>query len=501
MPDATPEAEYKQLVAFAFSTYDIKTSIQPSDFTQSPFGDIAKEIASEGFPFSPLHVEPLLDQAQQLLNRSLQDRKVYSEAAAQAFQIALELEEFARLDQIHEAERLAGAYTIERDRAECDYEAENATSNASQLAADQMRDADKAASSNGETEVALRGFSAFANAGSFMKITNPDGQMNYDLTIGSFSFNGNKPDVAQGIESKLANMELYLRNSGIAAQHNQADGAALASKQREKSAFMNFQFLAATSKTKEDRLAVARDLNSKKMTAVTTQDGPLNYAQLSQMARRRYVANLTKSYQRMVAAASGVSILYGFDDKVPDYELYGKIGEDITDSFLDYCWLWVQTTINRLSAQQRREQNNVVQISVVDLIGHDGFSSFVDSNHWTFDLTSSLFGDASMLRLRGIGASFRTDAKIQAASIWIKPPDNPRYVRDDGTEAQFDGVAGKIIRYGRVLAWNAVRDADVFGIVGLHNWSPIGTWALGFDKKMDVSDIYLDLHLAMMLPT
>jgi hypothetical protein len=63
--------------------------------------------------FRPLHVEPLLDQISNLLDRSLADRAAYQQLNVEFFKAKLQIIEFLRLDAIHVKEENAGFYEVE----------------------------------------------------------------------------------------------------------------------------------------------------------------------------------------------------------------------------------------------------------------------------------------------------------------------------------------------------------------------------------------------------
>ncbi|MCI0538005.1 MAG: hypothetical protein L0Z50_22545 [Verrucomicrobiales bacterium] len=62
--------------------------------------------------FSPLHIEPLLDQAADLLDRGLRDRAVWDDQSVKALELWLELHEYKELDTIHSEEERSGVYEV-----------------------------------------------------------------------------------------------------------------------------------------------------------------------------------------------------------------------------------------------------------------------------------------------------------------------------------------------------------------------------------------------------
>jgi hypothetical protein len=71
-----------------------------------------------------LHVEPLLDQAAAILDRCIVDRSQRDLYAVEAFKNRVELEQFFKLEDIHDAEIAAGIYTLPFVRSQLDGVAE-----------------------------------------------------------------------------------------------------------------------------------------------------------------------------------------------------------------------------------------------------------------------------------------------------------------------------------------------------------------------------------------
>jgi hypothetical protein len=76
---------------------------------EKDFSFIAQERDDD---FSSFHIEPLLDQAADLLDRGLKDREIWDEQATKMFLLALELNEYRSLDEIHQAEEASGIYDV-----------------------------------------------------------------------------------------------------------------------------------------------------------------------------------------------------------------------------------------------------------------------------------------------------------------------------------------------------------------------------------------------------
>ena len=478
--------EYKALQNQAFTVYGVSIADDtPSPLKNSVFGDIAEEIEKVGFPFSFFHVEPLLDQAQELLNRSLQDRKIFSEACAQAYQVSLELEEFARLDEVHSQEISNGIYTYERDRAAAELSGElnNLQSLNEALNAVDINHPDVI------EEVALRSLITYANASSEFKPPKGAEFAAFNLSTAKQNFSGDKAAVTSAIEKILAEYESIRQSAQTSSQIANARAAAKSSEFKAASTKINHDFLDSSVHTKEWRLEVTRLINKKKMASVTVPDGPLNYAGLAYNARRRYVGNLAKAYQRLFSAAEGIKKIYAYDQKLPDYKEFSSVGADINDSFLDECWLWAQDALNYLALQQRREQNAVFQFLLSDLVAGP-FSQVID-----FDMKKESFEGCKMTRLRGVGLSYIGQPAAKSVKAWLQPPTSGTYVKEDLSTFSIEAPAAKSY-FGRVSEWTTSREPDVFGVVLTHNRSPIGTWKIGIPVDQGIKDFLIDMHVS-----
>src|SRR5262249_27192945 len=77
--------------------------------------------------FVYLHVEPLLDQAADLLDRAASNRATYDQLASEMMTQILELKEALELEEIREQEEKDGAYSVGYKRAVADIELEHET--------------------------------------------------------------------------------------------------------------------------------------------------------------------------------------------------------------------------------------------------------------------------------------------------------------------------------------------------------------------------------------
>ncbi|RWD32582.1 MAG: hypothetical protein EOS34_20895 [Mesorhizobium sp.] len=460
--------------------------------------DIFTAISINPSPFSPLHIEPLLDQARDLLGQCLADRKSYAEMEASAVQIALELKEFEDTDAIHEQERLSGAYTVPRDRAWKEMVADYATLQGAEQAERSLFQGGSNLVFLLETSGYYGGWYAKASSGPAYATDEQTPEKKYQFTLNDkVVFDGVRSDVLRDLSIAQAEIERVPRTNFFWASYYQAVAATQAAKLKHESSTLNYNYLDATVETKEARLTVARAIFLQKTQAFIEPGGVLNYRERSRFARGRFVTSLMMAYQRLSASAQGMSEIYGFPIPLPSPQTWHDIGGDVPDSFVDDCWLWLQEASNFLTIQQRQEQNTIVRLSLRSLIGDGAFGS--DKSRWQFDVTENEIPDAVLIRCRGIGLA--TIGPTHAVGLRIRPPKVSEYQDIDGSVRRYDPATSTDVRSGRVLPANDIRDPDIIGVVHLHNRSPLGQWSIELigpkpQSGQPISDILVDIHIA-----
>ncbi len=515
---ATFRKKFEQFVAFAHYSYDNPLGTEDeqtraaklygvhsdddatrlfldgilSDVTVASITQLAKE-------FPPLHVEPLLDQAQELLQRALQDRQTYYEANAKSIQIGLELEEFARLDMMHEQERLDGADVIAETRAATALQAEQKSYDYnSQFSLPALKDLDSYMLNSQSGIIEVRSLASYLSAAPYLDKENSGDKVNY-------IFPGipprNKAYHMQAFGRSIAEFDFEQSHKTVLAQRWQMEALCQVSLSNLTRLKAELEWVRKEAVHRNRRLSSSRDLFKRKRAAVLADGGPLNFSQQRDQAASRFSSNLTKAMTRIFSISNALKTIYQFSNPLPPTG---------GNQLLELSWLWVQDAIDHVHKINRSEQNLVVQLSLKQLMGDDAWKVASDSGKWPFSIPDSAFADLRCLRLRGISAHVVGENTGGAWRIRLKPPEKSRYVLADGTVVVIDKAGTKAVSYGRVLTWDPLRPADVFGVIGLHNVSPFGsldatpadTWeatmgdtsSLG-KKRSGIVDILLDLHL------
>jgi hypothetical protein len=411
--------------------------------------------------FRPWHVEPLLDQAADLLDRGIRDRATYDDLRARFADLVLRVTQFERIDVIHTEE-------VTNHSLEQDYN----MSMAQQRSYDALR--------NG-----------YDQANAYIQHLFPN-------------FNGQGPVITGEFTSQEL-VNTGQKDSATALRDAAADQAWFENK--------NIGF-------KNRRDTVARDMNALLDSLMTKSGLAYNYVEQSDHLRTRFTRDFRDAYVRMLVARDGLNTIYGVD--IPGFpEITPATPADAP--IFDSAVTWVRDAIRYLVGFGQLDQSYVLTVSVRKVMQEASWNAAIAAAgaaapiQFTFLFDEATFSaNQRHVRLRGVGACVLSTA-TGPWKLTIKPPDDSffHYLRRDragnltGTVNQRDVPP---VRLGRVLPRLPQRDPDVSGAVSLRNVSPLsattgspGTlWSVTIDRKSAagddasaIDDIQLDLQLVM----
>jgi hypothetical protein len=470
--------------------------VNTKDASVAPLFEIEKSFKfsrlSSDEDFRYQHVEPLLDQTANLLDRCIVDRAQRDLFLVEWFKLKVELEQFLRLDEVLKNEVSAGLYTLPYERAIQEGIAEKQIVYFYSLAKRWMDNIGDRATSNDSLNVqyAARQLSAWLNA---FPLKN-DGLKGADATYGWSGVQKTKPDHLYDAAVSGALEELYAFYSATTSQSNALGGTSEASRYRGAS----FDQLAAWNKLdidfRRERAQIARDIVQQKVFQSTLEGGVLNYMEKAQPIEARFRLDFREALARLVAVRQGITAVYGYPVDFP---------ADGTDGYFDKIVLWVRSAINWLVRFSRLDQNYVLPISLNALKKRKLATRTGDK--WQFTVPQELFPNQRHVRLRGIGAAVVKDGG--AKGLWqmeIEIPKTSFVQHLSGTKVTLDQSKVPQCYLGRVADRNGYRDAEVTGINALHNASPLGTWNITMahqstegTKSSYLDDVQVDLHLAV----
>jgi hypothetical protein len=454
---------------------------------------------SEDQDFIYLHVEPLLDQAADLLDRGIRERAQWDDLAAKAATLGLEIAEYKALDAIHTEEEKQGFYNNDWLEAQGEIDAAEATRSALVTAEQYQRSAvtgiqtDYNAAYNANRKAAfVNGLVAYSFGDAPFK-----GYQNHTWDGVGYTVSALSIQAAE-VLSDYAYTQAYNSNQSQTYSLT-ATIEGIKRKQPYTSAINQWNYKNIT--FRKQRTIASRNIQDVKARAATDPDGLLNYAKRLPAIQKRFQADFRNALARLKSAEQGMIKLFGYDVALPT--------NAASISYFDDCLNWTRDAVHWLIRFARREQSTVVVVSLRQLVGLGWVDALLDGK-LEFSMNEDQFGGASCVRLRGVALHLVRAAKtaephrLMRARVHV--PKTARVRRQDGTLIDIDQSELPPCHFGRLDARNAVRVPDIFGSASLHNASPLGDWMvelLGFVGEgasvTDLDDIELDVHVGFRM--
>lgn len=447
--------------------------------------------------FSPFHVEPLVDQAADLLDRGLRDRGSWDELGSKWATLCLELAEFSQLDAVHQREEAAGVYEVPRLQSFSDLKAEQATQSGYQRAHYTLN---SMVASEFSYEQQNKLFSAAQLAGCLSGLV--------PYSFGDADFNGYTSHTWNG-ESKVA-YEHYKYAAAVQSWSSVAREEAYAQAQvattratadsarrRTEGLQAKFDWDDKNATFQRERTLVARQLQEIKARLATDPDGLLNHAKRLDSLRTRFQADFRDALARLKVVQEGLRNLYGFSEPLPSNEA--------SPTYFDDALLWCRKAIQFLVRFSRQEQSVVFPLSIRQLLGHDRWERGFQGGTWEFDVPATRFEGMRAVRIRGISATADAIGVSDDSRIWqlaIAPPSQASYVGVDGTTVTLDQRRVPEARLLRVGERKSPRDPDVVGVASWFNISPVGRWkvrVLGAIPQANSLNILKDICIELVV--
>jgi hypothetical protein len=438
----------------------------------------------------------LLDEAADLLDRALRDRSEWDSLATKAFASALEIEEYAELDKIHQDETRAGYYTVLYSISEAEAAAEIARIGTSQRVLNALRALLQAR----YTDSALRELVGLAEFGAFVSGLPTYQQERDGKTPISFTragTGGERPDwLARAAQAQTASV-VATQAAILTTQQISEEGAEAAAQRRAQAMVKKAEYDRLDMDFRRRRTEVARRLADRRVEAATASGGVLNYAERMRPLKERFEADAANAYQRLQYASEGLQKLFGYGVPLP---------AGPSSSLFDECVRWTRQAIDYVLRTSQRDLSTVEVLSVRTLAGDAAWKKGLASGRWSFALTASALSGLCGVRLRGISAAVvhERDAKDLDGSwrVEVIPPTQTMNVHATGTQVTYEQRLSPV-RLTRVTRRSHVRDPQVGGLQGVYNASPAGEWHIrladrssGGDPRDRVRDLEIELFLA-----
>lgn len=499
--DREDQLEWDRLVkqlrtAFSLTTTGSLAGDLPARLSQITSSVVAPASAMAA-SLPHFHVEALLDQCADLLDRGLSTRERYDELASKWFAQLLELHEFASLDIIHRQEEAAGVYETPAEVSRSDVsssETARSYSSAALNLADYLVDNQLDYQSRlllnyaAQKQAWLTGVVPYSfGEGDF------NGYVTHTFSGVTKDVSGHAMDAAQAQNwAALDREETYaqIQRTTLKGRVEEADAKleGLRAKARWDSA--NARFM-------RQRTRVARDLQDIKLKASTIEEGLLNYSKRLDGLRNRFLSDFTNAAARMLAASRGLSEIYGYAVPAPN------AGSGAT--YFDDCLVWVRESIDWIVRQSRRDQSFMYPVSIRKVVGETEWRSGRRTGSWTFELGPQAIPEFSLVRVRGVALTAKVCALSSAERIWqvrITPPRTGEARHRSGAKVNLDQSTISPCIATRVATRTGERDLDVHAITAWHNTSPFGIWQVELLSSIPdppfrfiLKDIVIDIAL------
>lgn len=461
--------------------------------------------------FSPLHIEPLIDQAADLLDRGINDREKWDELASKMFLLAMELHEFAELDDIHQREEQKGIYDVQRlqSNSELAVIKQNLVSNLDL----QQQNIDYTNILYSETRKKDYKSDVFNLLELSEKVPqiewvnpNPNGGNPYQRVKlwdrPEWSSTNSKL-----YSERISQYSLAQSESALNLQLKALVSEKPIIEERKEGITAKADWDAANSDFMKERTKVARKYEDIKAKAATQMDGLLNYGKRLDSLKERFHQDFRYALERLSVIQLGLQNVYGFTEHLSEH--------NNSINFYDDCLLWTRKAINFLVKFSRTEQNIVLPISLKSILTDKEWQKGLIKGYWEIDLAKKekkefLFAEMSHVRLRGLSAFvISSDFENKLWQLNVQAPKFGTFYHNSGeTVEDFDQTNVPPCKLGRVSDRNTQREPDIVGMSALFNASPIGSWNVQILRSIpitksyaEITDIHLDLHLAFRSQT
>ena len=493
-PFVRDEANWQKVVASLSAIYD----------PTKPFPRI-----EDGFSYKPRlgddefrlqHVESLLDQAADLLDRGLKGRSEWNSLNDKRFTLFLSLKEYTDLDKIHQEEAQKGFYTVAYKQSTSSEEAESWITSYTSAAASYLTSllADKFSLNEKNRQSAQAQLQAWLAHLAVYQLPNVGNPL-------PCTFDGvakTAPEHMKDSEFIQSFYRMETEEGLVRSSESSQLGNAQASRSRLKGATAKADWDFVDVDFRRRRTQVARDMADLKTIAFTAAGGALNYSEQMLNVQIRFHRDLNDAVARISAAYTGMSTLYGYDVKPPS--------DPSVATYFDDLLVWVRDAISRLIRFTLVDQNYVMPLPLSNLVPEAQLAKGLTQGRWEVEIGPGTFATQTNVRLRGVSAVVvlkDEDDQRDRRSLWlvrlVAPREASMRLKDGKTET-INQKSIPPVQLGRVSHYESTRDPDVVGIAALHNVSPIGKWIVEIDKRSTsgsgldrLKDLVINLHLAV----
>jgi hypothetical protein len=536
-----PSAPWTEIGQLLSSLYEIASPSSTGSDPERPIRPITDAISSKylaidhaseiidynqeraqrlGERFRPRHLELLLDQAADLLERVLKARAEWDELAVKAFNLALELEEYYRVDDVHQKEIIAGVYTLPSKQSVAERHADEVAIEKYNEALRMLTTYEQLLATFGDIDkgwaaaaAVVSSWPALTTEASQRDATDPAKRIKYTLKVNEQESTMDKSSWLQAAVGTQMQHERELRVWQINHQRAEIAALLLATKERLEGVLETVNWTTHDSNFRRSRTEIARSLADLKAKAATDTGAVLNYPERMREIQLRFARDFRDVLDRVFVASDGLEELYDYSAKLPlsiQAFRYGTVVRPGQRSYIDELTNWVRDAVSHVVMFTQMEQNYVLPVSIKGRIGQGWHTQVTEADGATvdIDIDDPIFAEQRHVRLRGISA-FVVGKK--ASGVWrvtVTPPKNSKCRTLSGIDKDVSQVGGLTCRLWRVTTRDSAQPPDIAGTTALRNVCPFTTaadkWKVHLENRSsdgtDVSnldDLQIDLHLTI----
>ena len=447
--------------------------------------------------FSRFQVEPLIDQAADLLDRCLRERARWDDISEKAIKLWLELSEYYELDEIHQREEQSGIYDVDYIQSSSNSQAEQESHTRNEI---NMEYANKVLSKYFSLE-AMNDVNGWNQLSSWLQ-----GLVLYSFGEAGFNgylehtFNDIKRTPSDHFLTATFNQTVHALNtqrSSLIFQREVFGDLSAISELKATGAEARADWEEKNRNFRKERTLVSRRHQDLKAKAATDPDGVLNHVKRLGAIKKRFQSDFRDALARINVASVGIREIYGYDTPLPT--AVGNV------DYYDECLQWIRDAIQWLNRFSTREQSTIYPLSLRSLLGDDMWKQ--DYGDWTIPVDKELFPYFCNVRLRGLAAEVKDNirAKDRTWQLYARPPVESKIEHIDGKIVSLDQSEIMPCVLGRVSYVGDQREPDIVGMTALHNSSPFGDWNIKIlgatppKKDRDISglnDILIHLYIS-----
>lgn len=469
--------------------------------------------------FLPTHIDILLNQASELLERAMSDRSKWDDMSIKNLMQSLDLRQFLDLDEIHLDETNHtlnninnGIYDQDPNSIKNQYDIETLN--------------------NASLNVAQKFYNDF--------ITNKWSQAVMDKIVQDYLTaiqldHKASPDantIATNYQEAFAN-SLANQFASNTIQNNSINLALAESNAKLKLLESSLDWATVNKSFQFRRANVVRKYQYLKIASNNDEDGILNYNKRLEPLKGRFDEDFRNAYARLLVCAEGLQLIFGYSSALPDPLNTGKV------YFFDSCLSWCRQAINFFNRFTRIDQTYILPISLRNLVqkqmnttynlsdespdySTESWDKVIQSGIIQVKIDESLFPNQYHIRVKGVSTFLDLQPRKRHADEIDKvngfiiadidaPPKSYYMHFDNGNRVAADQSRIPRLRMGRLGTRNFIRTPEVGGTSIFYNISPFGNWTITLPQVIDpppgskltdlvkINDVYIDLIITVRM--